>query len=80
MKPNIFNPAVFLQMEGLHDEINRINYNPPLRSTDNGLLQELSIFSVYMHGTKKGMLTSDEGLKQAGAELIRYLQKEYHLE
>lgn len=76
----IFNPAIFLQMEGLHDEINRINYNPPLRSTDSELLQELSIFSVYMHGTKKGMLTADEGLKKTGAGLIEYLQKEYHLD
>ena len=75
----IFDPAVFLKMEGINDEIKRINDNPLLRSTDKELLQELSVFSVYMHGTKKGMLGSDEELKINGAELIEYLQKEYHL-
>jgi len=75
----IFNPAVFLQMEGSNSEINRTTENPSLRTIDNELLQELSVFSVYMHGTKKGILNVDEELKIAGVELIKYLQKEYHL-
>ena len=76
----IFNPAVFIMMEGEHGEIKRTGENPPLRTMDNELLQELAVFSVYMHGTKKGMLKADEELKMAGAELIAYLQNEYHLE
>ena len=76
----IFDPAVFLSSEGKNDEIKRVSYNPSLRTTDKELLQELSIFAVYMHGTKKGILGNDEALKTAGAELIEYLQKEYHLE
>ena len=75
----IFDPAVFLKMEGTNDEIKRIRDNPLLRTTDHELLQELSVFSVYMHGTKKGILGADEELKIAGTELIEYLQKEYHL-
>ena len=75
----IFNPAVFLKMEGNNGEIKRTSENPLLRTMDNELLQELSVFSVYMHGTKKGILRTDEELKIAGAELIEYLQKEYHL-
>jgi hypothetical protein len=76
----IFLPAIFLKMESKNDEIIRISDNPPLYSTDEESLQELSVFTVYMHGTKKGVLTTDEQLKTAGAELIEYLQKEYHLE
>ncbi|MEO6405940.1 MAG: hypothetical protein ABIY51_04875 [Ferruginibacter sp.] len=76
----IFDPAVLVHMEGKNDEIKRIHNNPSLRSTDNELLQELSVYAVYMHGTKKGILGNDEALKIAGAELIGYLQKEYHLE
>ena len=76
----IFDPAVLLNMEGENDEIKRIITNPVLRTNDRELFQELAVFSVYMHGTKKGILGSDEGLKSAGAELIKYLQKEYHLE
>ena len=78
--PKIFNPAVFLSSEGKNDEIKRLSYNPPLRTSDNELLQELSIFAVYMHGTKKGILGNDEALKINGTALIEYLQKEYHLE
>ncbi len=76
----IFDPAVFLSSEGKNDEIKRLSFNPPLRSTDKELLQELSVFAVYMHGTKKGILGNDEALKINGAALIEYLQKEYHLE
>ena len=75
----IFDPTVFLKMEGVGAEIKRTSENPSLRTTDNELLQELSVFSVYMHGTKKGVLEADEELKNTGAELIEYLQKEYHL-
>jgi hypothetical protein len=75
----IFDPAVFLQMEGTNNEIRRISGNPVLRSTDIEFLQELSIFSVYIHGTKKGILGAAEELKTDGAGLIEYLQNEYHL-
>ncbi|HEV8273301.1 MAG TPA: hypothetical protein VGQ04_18435 [Chitinophagaceae bacterium] len=76
----IFDPAVFLKMEGTDGGIIRTIENPSLRTADNELLQELSVFSVYMHGTKRGILGAAEQLKIAGAELIEYLQKEYHLE
>ncbi len=75
----IFDPAVFVKMEGENGEIKRINENPPLRTTTHELLQELSVFSVYMSGTKRGILGTDEELKIAGAELMEYLQKEYRL-
>ena len=75
----IFDPAIFIKMEGKNGEIERSSENPPLRTTDRELLQELSVFSVYMHGTKKGILEVDKELKMAGLELIEYLQKEYPL-
>ena len=76
----IFDPAVFLKMEGINDNIKRTLENPALHTTDNELLQELSVFSVYMHGTKKGIITASEELNVEGAVLLEYLQKEYHLE
>jgi len=75
----IFDPSIFIKTEGTNNEIKRISNNPPLRTTDNELFQELSVFAVYMHGTKKGILGADEEIKTAGSELIEYLQKEYHL-
>ena len=75
----IFKPEIFVSAEGISDVINRVNGNPPLRTTDNELLQELSVFAVYMHGTKKGILSADTEIKKSGEELIGYLEKEYHL-
>jgi hypothetical protein len=76
----IFDPAVFTKMEEDNGEIKRTTENPILRTTDHELLQELSVFSVYMNSTKKGILGADKELKTAGSELIEYLQNEYHLE
>lgn len=76
----IFNPAVFVKMEGDSSGIKRISYNPPLRTTDNELLQELSVFAVYLHGTKNGVLQADEGIKTEGADLIAFLQKKYNVD
>ncbi len=76
----IFDPSIFIKMEGVNAELKRISDNPPLRTTNSELLQELSVFAVYMHGTKKGILGADEEIRIAGAELIEYLRKKYHLE
>src|SRR5947208_1546773 len=68
----ICNPEIFVRTKGNGNEIKRVSGNPPLRTTDNELLQELAVFAVYMHGTKKGVLDTDEKMKQAGSELIDY--------
>jgi len=76
----IFDPAIFLKMEGNNDEIGRSSENPPLRSSNNELLQELSVFAVYIHGTRKGIIRNSEEVKSQGAELLRYLKEQYHLD
>ena len=76
----VFNPETFKNTDGERNEVETMIGNPPLQSTDKELLQQLSIFSVYMKGTKKGRLDADEEIKKSGAGLIDYLQKEYHLE
>lgn len=76
----LFDPNVFLKMEDDNGDIKRLSDNPPLRNADNELFQELSVFAVYMHGTKKTVIRTDADLKVAAADLIEYLKKEYHLE
>ena len=76
----IFDPAVFLKMEGNYDEVIRSTENPPLRTKDNELLQELSVFAVYIYGTRKGIIGTSEQIKSQGAELLNYLEERYHLE
>ena len=75
----IFDPAVFINMEENNGQIKRSNENPALRTADHELLQELSVFAVYMRGTKIGILRICEELKKSGLELIEYLKNEYHL-
>jgi len=75
----IFDPVVFINMEGVDGQIKRTNENPSLRTTDHELLQELSVFAVYMRGTKIGILKTAEELKKRGSKLIEYLRHEYHL-
>jgi hypothetical protein len=76
----IFDPLVFIQMEGEGDEIRRTTENPPVRTMDREIFKELSVFGVYMRGTAKGIRRADEELKREGAELISYLQQEYKLQ
>lgn len=76
----VFQAQELRKLEGKGQEIMRPVSNPPLRSTDNELLQELAVFAVYLHGTKSGIMGADQKIKDAGADLIAYLQKTYHLD
>jgi hypothetical protein len=76
----IFSPAVFRAMEGDNDTILRGADNPPLRTADIELFQELSVYAVYLHGTKKGIVANAEEIKTSGAALLKYLEDEYHFE
>ena len=64
----------------MDNDIQRSLENPLLRTTNNDLFQELSVFAVYMRGTKKGVIANTKALKFSGAALLKYLQDEYHLE
>lgn len=76
----LFDPTVLLKMEDENGDIQRMAGNPPLRNYDAESLKELSVFSVYMHGTKKSIIKIDRDLQSEGAALIEYLRKEYHIE
>jgi hypothetical protein len=76
----IFDPAIFRKMENDSGGVNRGNDNPPLRTYDLELLKEFGINIVYLNGTRKGLLPTEETLKKSALELIDYLEKQYHLE
>ena len=76
----IFDPVVFNTMQSDKHEIDRTSLNPPLRTMNDELLKELSIFSIYMNGSRAGVLRAEVDLKKAGAELIDFLKKEYQFE
>jgi hypothetical protein len=76
----VFDPVILKQMESDNQGINRTNTNPPLRTTDNEVLKELSVFSIYMNGSRKGILDAEDELKNSGNELIKFLKQEYNIE
>ncbi len=75
----VFDAAIFKSMETDGEEIKRININQPLHTYDKAILQELAFFGVQMSGTKKSIFITEGKLRITGAELLKYLQKEYHL-
>ena len=75
----IFDPLVLRIMEREDGQISRHANNPALRTYDPELLKELGVYIVYLNGTRRGILPEEENLKQAGNDLIIYLEKEYHL-
>jgi len=76
----VFDPVVFYKMQADKQEINRTTENPPLRTMDPELLKELSIYSIYMNGSRTGVLEAENDMKADGAELLAFLRKEYHIE
>ena len=75
----IFEPAVFTNMEMKDGDIARTDQNPPLQSYNPDLLKQLSIFAVYMNGSGRGIVRQVIELKHKGEVMMDYLQKEYHL-
>ncbi|HEX6846405.1 MAG TPA: hypothetical protein VF144_05480, partial [Chitinophagaceae bacterium] len=73
----IFDPAIFRSTEAVSGGIIRTTDNPQLRSSDPELLKELSVYSIYLNGTRRGILPLLINLKKNGQELIGVLQKEY---
>ena len=75
----VFDPAVFREMEQSDGSIARTSVNPPLQSNSAELLKELIMFSVYMNGSRRGLLGFEKDFQKTAAELINYLEDEYHL-
>jgi hypothetical protein len=76
----VFDPAIFKSMEQDNGVIARTASNPSLRTADQGLLKELSVFAVYMNGSRRGLLNFEQDFQQTALDLIKYLKNAYHLE
>ena len=74
----LFDPAVFREMEDQQGNIRRTNENPQLNMAPE-LLKRLGVFTVYLNGTRRGIFELLPDLENRAAELIIFLKKEYHL-
>jgi hypothetical protein len=75
----IFNPFVFDKMVTI-DGVNRPGDNPPLRSYDAALQQDLAYYVHQLKGSNFIIQLRLAQLNEKGKNLIAFLQKDYHLE
>jgi hypothetical protein len=75
----LFDPAVFRAMERPDGTIAREADNPQLRTTNTELLREFGLYIVYLNGTIRSIVPTEEELLKNGKELIDYLRKKYHI-
>lgn len=75
----IFDPFVFDKMVAANG-VNRIENNPPLRSYDPKLQQDLAYYVHQLKGSNFIIEGRLEQLNDKAKSMIAFLQKEYHLE
>ena len=75
----IFNAFVFDKMLDEFNNVNKPAGNPPLRSYDPSLQQDLAFIINQLKGSNIIIKTRLELLKQKAINAIEFLQKEYHL-
>lgn len=75
----MFNPFVFDQMMTI-DGINRPKNNPPLRSYDENLQQDLAFYVHQLKGSTFLIQSRLVILNNKAKNTMAFLKKEYHLE
>jgi len=76
----IFEPAVFRKMERPDGSISREADNPSLQTNDLRQLKGLSVFAVYMNGSRRSLIPVVDSVQKNGDELAAYLKRSYKLE
>ena len=75
----IFNPFVFDKMLDEFNNVNRPDNNPPLRSYDIFLQQDLAFIINHIKGSNIIITTRLKLLNEKAKNTIAFLEKEYHL-
>jgi hypothetical protein len=76
----IFNPYVFDMMLDESNNINKPTDNPPLRSYDPSLHQDLAYYINQIKGSNIQLINRLKLLNEKAMNTIAFLQKEYHLQ
>jgi hypothetical protein len=76
----IFDPYVFDSMLDNNMKINKPTDNPPLRSYDKALQQDLAYWIHQIKGSNIILTTRLNLLNEKAENIISFLQKEYHLD
>ncbi|MGN6165357.1 MAG: hypothetical protein ACTHOF_12530 [Flavisolibacter sp.] len=77
---NILDPVVFRRQENADGIITMGNDNPPLLTYDAKLLKQLSLYIVYLNGSRRSIVPVLKNIKQKAGELVQFLQNKYDLQ
>jgi hypothetical protein len=77
---SVFEPSIFIRQETEKGDIVKSLDNPPLQKNAGAFIKQLTIYAIYMNGSRKQIIANDEDLLKSANELLSHLQKEYHLE
>jgi len=76
----MFNPFVFIKMLDEYNNVNKPTDNPPLRSYNASVQQDLAYYINQLKGSNIIIKTRLELLNEKAKNIIAFLKKEYHLE
>ena len=75
----VIDHTIYQKQVGPDGSVKRVSGNLKLLTYDASLLRQLGFYTVEMNGSRQGMIPLLQRMKQSAEELLRYLEKEYHL-
>lgn len=76
----VFEPVVFKNQINEKGEVLRTNYNPALQNPNPALLKQLSVYALYMNGSRRSLEINEEKLLKAAQDLKLFLKTKYSLD
>ena len=75
----IFDPLSLIAFEADDGTINRNTDSPIMANINPALMKQMSVYAVYMKGSRRSMLEIENDIRKKSEELIQYLEQKYHL-
>jgi hypothetical protein len=76
----VFEPVVFRKQINEKGEVVKTDYNPALQNTNPTLLKQLSVYVLYMNGSRRSLAINEQNLLKAAQDLNLFLKIKYSLE
>ena len=75
----IFDPLSLIAFENNDGIVNRHTEYPIVVNNDPTLMKHISVYAIYMKGSRRLILEIENDIRRKSEELIKYLEQKYHL-
>ena len=75
----IFDPLSLVAFESDDGTVNRVTDYPVVVNNDPALMKPMSVYAIYMKGSRRLILGIENEIQKKGEVLIHYLEQKYHL-